>query len=266
MAFNVLRLKARMSTGDAIRRWLRQIERRYSPNTYVQYKMVLWRFADCAPRHIENLTVEHIENYLLSLKKQSNRTVNCHLIAIKSFCRTVSSWYGLKNPAAAIKKLPEVPPKQRVLTEEEYQKVLAVCKDDEADVIHFLTSTGLRSFEYANIKDGDISNRMLHVVGKGKKTRAIPLNRICQDIIKSGLIHLPKNELRNLCERLSRKAGIPIVGPHSYRHYFADSLRRKGVPIYTISKLLGHTSVKTTERYLHPTEEDLQGVTDCLDD
>jgi len=57
--------------------------------------------------------------------------------------------------------------------------------------------------------------------------------------------------VRDLLKRLAAKAGIDKrVHPHSLRHTFADELRRSGADVVTISKLLGHSSIAVTARYL----------------
>lgn len=61
---------------------------------------------------------------------------------------------------------------------------------------------------------------------------------------------------------VSERAGVPYVGFHGARHSLADVLRRDGVPVPTISMVLGHSSVAQTERYL--AGFDRQGVEDAL--
>lgn len=57
--------------------------------------------------------------------------------------------------------------------------------------------------------------------------------------------------VRLMLHRLARAAGVEKrVHPHALRHTFADELRRAGVDIVTISKLLGHSSIAVTDRYL----------------
>jgi site-specific recombinase XerD len=57
--------------------------------------------------------------------------------------------------------------------------------------------------------------------------------------------------VRNLLHRLAAEAGIEKrVHPHGLRHTFADELRSAGVDVVTISKLLGHSSISVTSRYL----------------
>jgi site-specific recombinase XerD len=57
--------------------------------------------------------------------------------------------------------------------------------------------------------------------------------------------------VRDLLHRLAGEAGIEKrVHPHGLRHTFADELRAAGVDVVTISKLLGHSSIAVTSRYL----------------
>jgi site-specific recombinase XerD len=67
--------------------------------------------------------------------------------------------------------------------------------------------------------------------------------------------------VRNLLHRLAADAGIEKrVHPHGLRHTFADELRAAGVDVVTISKLLGHSSIAVTSRYLDHLTND-QAVT-----
>lgn len=242
------------------------IELRLTPRTIGHYKMVIWRFAKFMPDDPGNLTVEHIENYLQSMKG-INRTINAHLTAIKSFGNYLES-NGLKNPAARIKMLKEDPPKQRWLTVDDVEKILAVCNTAEKKVILLLCHTGLRASELQGLYPNNISNGSIRLTGKGRKMRVIPLNTtarsVCNDInfLKS---YRKRNALYAMCKRLSTKAGVPAAGPHSFRRFFATSLIQKGVSIYHISKLLGHADVRTTEIYLACSGDELKGVTDVLD-
>jgi len=262
-----------MSTEEAIRQWLRQIRPSIAEHTYTLYSMVLWRFSSFAPARAKDLTVEHIENYLQSILDQfSNRTANAHLTAIKSFCRWFSAHYDLPNPASKVHMLPEAPPKQRVLTPDELQKVLAVCKPDESKVITFLANTGLRASEAQSLRSHHIHDHHIAVVGKGQKRRVVPVNKTVEACLDSQR-HInflrsyhTKNALYKLCMRLSERAKISPFGPHALRHYFATELMRRGVPVAKVSKILGHTSIRTTEQiYVHFVTNDLLGATDVLD-
>ena len=277
----LLQWRARMLFAEATTGWL-SYNRRYKPRTQIHYRMVIGQFAKFAPIYAADIKPEHIESYLEHvLEKYINRTANAHLTALKSFSRWLTEHYDLPNPCLKIKMLDEDPPKVRVLNDQEYQKVLAVCKLKERDVILFLAHTGLRSSEFQHFTWDNISHdrRFIKLIGKGRRLRLIPLNKTCQTILSkvsrkpnSTTMNLVKsykkrNSLYCLCKKLARHAGIPRFGPHALRHYFSTALYKKGVPVQFISACLGHADTRTTEKiYVHIwPPKDLLGVTDILD-
>ena len=270
-----------MLLAEATNRWL-IYNRRFKPRTQIHYKMVIGRFAKFAPVYAADIKAMHIENYVDTiLLKYKNRTGNAHLAVLKSFCRWLAEYYDLPNPSLKIKTLDEDPPEVRVLNDQEYQKVLTVCKPKERDVIRFLFNTGLRRSEFQQLTWSNISQdqRFIRLIGKGRRRRLVPLNKTCQTILNniprkpdSTTMNLVKSyeapdSLWRLCNKLARHAGIPRFGPHALRHYFATTLYRKGVPIQFISAILGHADTRTTEKiYIHLwPPKDLLGVTDVLD-
>jgi integrase len=274
-----------MTAPAVTRRWVRYNRHTHSHRTQENYKRIIWRFVHgYAPAELQDTTVEHIERYLDDILQHcSARTANSHLTAIKSFFRWLNERYDLPNPAARVKMLKESPPKQRVITHEEYQKVLAVCQNDEADVIQVLANTGLRIAELRSLTwenvDANEPPRYLSFLGKGSKLRLVPLNKTCQAILgkykrksnNSPMKFLESRRGRNtilfMCHRLAKAAGIPQFGPHALRHYAATRLYHKKVELSRISKVLGHASTRVTETiYIHWGLEDVIGVTDILDE
>lgn len=253
-------------TPTIISDWLRYIELRLTPRTVGHYRMVIWRFSKFLPDNLEYFAAENIENYLQSIKG-INRTRNAHLTAIKSFVNYLEV-HGLPNPAAKIKMLREDPPKQRWLTADEVDKILAVCSEDEKKIIKLLCHTGLRASELQALQPNNLTADSVQFTGKGRKMRTVPLNatsKSCVTNLNFLESYRKRNALYAMCKRLSVKAGVPIAGPHSYRRFFATSLIHKGVSIYHISKLLGHADVRTTEIYLSCSGDELKGITDVLD-
>jgi len=247
--------------------WLIHISRRHSHHTLISYEKVMRRLLDCTPQHYKNLTAEHIEQFLQAQRLSTN-SANTFLTAIKSFCRYCEEFHGLLNPAAKVKYAKRVPWKQRVLTEEELQKVLAVAKPNIKSVLIFLSHTGLRIGELRSLREGNISpdKRLLYIIGKGDKARNVPLN-------KTALEYLPRvlefsksyHNYYNIFCRLAHRVGIEKFGPHSLRHLYASRMA-KNVNLYLLSKSLGHKSVTITEQvYFHITATEIVGLSDCLD-
>ena len=132
---------------------------------------------------------------------------------------------------------------------------------------------------YAEIKWEHIdlnSNRIMVKDSKGGKSRAVyfkgSLKKVlkkyqkCFGFYKGAVIRgkcrrrITRASLQNLIRRVFVEAKIDRKGLsiHSLRHYYADRLRRKKVDLQTISILLGHSRIDTTEIYLHVSEEDLK--------
>jgi integrase/recombinase XerD len=139
-------------------------------------------------------------------------------------------------------------------------------------IINLLVDTGCRIDEILKLRtDGvDLDGLVFTVMGKGSRPRRVPFSpelrkvifrymQARQDEIRGGYLFgtrtgLPFSyqnfyrHMRALCKRL--KIQGPRVSPHSLRHFFAVSYIRNGGNIYNLSRILGHTSVKTTEIYL----------------
>ena len=177
------------------------------------------------------------------------------------------------------------------LTEDEVQAILRVPdrrtlqgKRDYA-ILLILLSTGLRKAEICNLHVRDIktyrNQPVLDVIGKGQKFRRIPLkietftaikqywkagkngadpdHPIFYTLGKHGphrVVPLSRRSVDYLVKQVSRKALIKKrVSPHVMRHTFATHLLDAGVDLRTVQSLLGHAHIRTTERYLHSTDD-----------
>ena len=177
------------------------------------------------------------------------------------------------------------------LTEEEAQAILRVSdrrtlqgKRDYAILLTLLT-TGLRKAEICNLKVGDLktyrNQAVVDVIGKGKKFRRIPLKSetllAIQDYLKvNGNGTAPEHPLFNtlgkhgpyekkgltpkavdcLVKSIAEKALIrKRIHPHVIRHTFATTLLDNGNDLRTVQALMGHSHIRTTERYLHSTDD-----------
>jgi integrase/recombinase XerC len=131
-------------------------------------------------------------------------------------------------------------------------------------------SSGLRVSETSgvNLNDFEEDMQFLRVLGKGSKTRLVPIGRFAKQAIQNWLIEREKIQLSsdalfvNLkggrittrsiqlrLKRLALKQGLPPVYPHMLRHSFATHMLESGGDLRTIQELLGHTSLSTTQIY-----------------
>lgn len=177
------------------------------------------------------------------------------------------------------------------LTEEEAQAIPRVPdrrtlqgKRDYAILLTLLT-TGLRKAEICNLKVGDLktyrNQAVVDVIGKGKKFRRIPLKAetllAIQDYLKvNGNGNDPEHPLFQtlgkhgpyqereltpkavdcLVKSVAKRALIrKRIHPHVIRHTFAITLLDKGNDLRTVQALMGHSHIRTTERYLHSTDD-----------
>tara|TARA_B100001964_G_C13929193_1_gene463743 strand:+ start:53 stop:643 length:591 start_codon:yes stop_codon:yes gene_type:complete len=176
------------------------------------------------------------------------------------------------------------------LTYEEIQALLKMPdmrtlegKRDYSILLTMLT-TGLRKAELCNLKGKDIKTYrnqiVIDVIGKGKRHRRIGLKhsvyKAIQAYTKTHGNKSPDHVIfytlgkHGLCkvEPLSHKAVDCIikkysrmallkkrVSPHTLRHTFATSLLDAGVDLKTVQELMGHSHIRTTERYLHSNDD-----------
>lgn len=143
--------------------------------------------------------------------------------------------------------------------------------------------TGLRIQELLNLsrQDVDLDNLILRVKGKGNKHRLVPISIELRKVLfrylskhqhprifatRSGTALTVRNSQRDfkvMCGKLKIE-GVRTSW-HTLRHTFAVNYLRKGGNLYYLQRILGHSSITTTERYLRSLGiEDLQKVHDGL--
>jgi len=258
------------SLSVVVDNYLRHIKK-HTPRTQQHYRMVIRHFLESLPKsviRIHQLEVAHIQEYLYQLRDRGviNRTLNAHLIPLKSLCRYVSERFSIPNVASKIKLLKEDPPQSRFLTKEEYYKLLALATPLAKYRLIFLANTGLRASEFSQLSPNCLNPQAttITITGKGRRKRTIPLNKTAKSVI-TYIEPATKNALYLQFSRLARKAGIEKFGPHALRHYCATQLLLNNVPAATVSKIMG-VSIRVIEKhYSHILTDDIANATDVLD-
>ena len=208
----------------------------------------------------------------------SPTTIALEIRTLKSFFNHQIK-YGLieKNPTAGI-KLPKVQKKTiRFLNQDEVEALLEAVDDpDYHDLFVTYLNTGARRIELLEIsftwKDVDIKGKRIHLSGKGS-SRYVPMNNVVLGILtrrkKSGIrvpFPMDYHYLYKKFKQYAETAEIENVTLHDLRKTFGSMLIGKGVDIYRVSKLLGHSSVTVTEsHYVDILDRDLADTVKKLD-
>jgi integrase/recombinase XerC len=180
-----------------------------------------------------------------------------------------SSPFELINSPKSPNHLPNI------LSPEEVSQLLNFKPKNSQDkrdfaIIELIYSSGLRVSEAvnSNLSDFEDNNKFLRVIGKGSKTRLVPVGRFAQNAIKEWIyerkkiltsddalfVNLRGNRIstRSVQERIKNialKQGLPPVNPHMLRHSFATHLLESSGDLRSIQELLGHSSLSTTQIY-----------------
>lgn len=258
--------------------------RNYSPKTIKQYTLCVRHFARYFNKGPELLGPKEIKQYLLYLidEKQCSwshyRQTVCGLRFL--YAKVLGhEWMTEHIPFPRRER-----PLPSFLTPEEMQVVLdAVSNPKHRMMLETLYATGVRCGELVRLRLEDIDSKRKVVVvrnGKGQKERLTLLSEMLLHKLrnyyrqyrpkewlfegKSG--HAKEAVPQKACNRAERDSGVgKSVTPHAIRHSFATALLERGVDLVTISNLLGHSRIKTTELYTHVTLKKIQQTPSPLD-
>jgi integrase/recombinase XerD len=237
---------------------------------------------------IEQITSRVLKNYLSMCKteKGNNPTsINTKRKQFRAFFNFLVQ-EGLldENPTDSIKRVRE-DIRIKTFTDDEVKQILSYLrrikrKEDSFYAVRnytiFLTliGTGLRASELTSLKwnNVDLKNRTIKVFGKMRREESVPLSErlvgelsywkdYCMqtfgELSQSVFVNhknepLTVNALKLWFKRLAQKMNFPETrcSAHSCRHYFAKTWIQNGGDISTLAKVLRHSSIKTTEKYL----------------
>ena len=212
------------------------------------------------------------------LYSQNNKpkSIQRHLSSAKGFFRFLkknnlisSSPFELVTAPKSSHTLPDV------LSPEDVEQLLSFKPSNTIEIrdmaiVELMYSSGLRVSETVNINISDFEENMsfLRVIGKGSKTRLVPMGRFAINAINYWLNEREKIlnntdalflnskgsrlSVRSIQLRLKKmaiKQGLPPVHPHMLRHSFATHMLESSGDLRTIQELLGHSSLSTTQIY-----------------
>jgi site-specific recombinase XerD len=267
--------------------YLQELELRgYSPHTCNCYVRCVRAFVSHFQRSPEELGTEHIRSYLHYLARErqlSQGAINQAYSALKILYETTLErpWDTLRLPRG--KKPKQLPV---VLSQDELERLFAaVSYLKHRALLVTIYSAGLRVSEATHLKVSDIdSSRMLIRVrqGKGRKDRYTLLAQRTLPLLRAyWRKHHPHDWLFPgrpddqpiqaqtarlvFHQALQRAKIIKPASPHTLRHSFATHLLEQGIDLCHIQHLMGHTSIRTTVRYIHVSQRHISQVNSPLD-
>ena len=274
-----------------------QSEKRYSNHTLMAYTRDLECFSSFLKEKYEmedllSVDSETVRSYIIYLKEDElkNRSINRKISALRSFYN-----YCLREkkivvtPLSGVKSMKQPKELAKFVPEHDIKKMCFEQNDDfvvrrDEVVFEILYQTGMRQAELRAVRDEDInkSAKTIKVHGKRNKDRIVPIgdgllqiidyyttvrNRQFPERDNASLIVDNKGKeatprfiyslIHNLLKDVTT---IEQKSPHVLRHTFATHLLNRGADIRAIQKLLGHSSLNSTQIYTHNTIDKLKDV------
>lgn len=236
-----------------------------------------------SPEHLGDEEIRGYLHYILKERKASQSAMNQAYSALKFFYeRTLQrQWNGSKIPRSKLpKKLPVV------LSQDEVQRIFSATKNlKHLAAFMIIYSGGLRVGEAVKLKLSDIDSERMSIricQGKGAKDRYTVLGERTLEVIREYWhAYHPQNWLfpgekagnylsvssiqRAFRGSLSRAGISKKASVHTLRHSFATHLLERGIDLYFIQRLLGHTSSKTTSIYIHVARKNVARIKSPID-
>ena len=285
-----------MTAREALALWLEHMthERRSSPRTLEAYGFAASRYIGFLEQHraeaislstLGEVSAGEIRAWLAHLRQGdrplSPRSLSQALSAIRTFHGFLDRRLNAPNSAIALVRGPKVRPgAPRPVTEDQARGMIAEpgldpdredweAARDEA-VLTLLYGCGLRISEALSLKRSDAPlPDSLRILGKGSKTRIVPVLPAVREAIEAYLVEVPfaiapdeplfrakrggplsPRHVQATVQNLRGRLGLPASAtPHALRHSFATHLLGAGADLRSIQELLGHASLSTTQRY-----------------
>ncbi len=232
---------------------------------------------------LEEITPHMIEQYrnerLTSVRKSS---ANRETALLKVMFNLAIDWgYASENPVLKVRQFSEKGnAKERVLSEEEETRLLAAAAPHLKPIILVLLNTGARRNEILTLRWSavDLKQRTIRLTRlKSGQNPIVPLNERAAEVLTALRTKAtgeyvfvgPKSErlttIRTAFKNACRRAEIIGLRLHDLRHTFASRLVKAHVDIITVQSLLGHMSVRTTQRYTHTHEDQRRAAVAALE-
>jgi len=287
--------------AEAIDRFILYLatERGLSENYQLSTRRSLEDFADWAsnrkqPFSPDKTELAELTKYLASEKERGLAPASMKLIvvALKIFFRFLKMRSMTEKDPAELLTLPRLTRfLPETLNQVQVNRLLEVNIQGrpfplrDRAILELFYASGLRISELtgARLENLNLQDRIIRVVGKGSKTRLVPIGRIACDAIDQYLtrerVHLVGRKTGNeiflsrhgkklttqrvwqIIKEIAASAGFDTnVYPHLLRHSFATHLLANGADLRVIQELLGHADISTTQIYTHVDQSHLKAI------
>jgi len=285
-----------MKLSEAVNKFLEDLEsiKRYSKNTITAYTSDLDQFKNYCDEYkkekLDQITEKFIKTFLMQMSElgKSKKSIARNLASIRGLFKfAYSNNIIYSNPTLNISN----PKSQKILPEiineraiEELYKNIDKNEEDSnlvKCIIEILYGCALRVSELCNlnVSDVDLKRDTIRVIGKGNKTRIVPIGSKSKVVIeeynlksKQGnpndpfLVNKNKKRIyprmvhRLVNKYLSQVTDIKKKSPHIFRHSAATHMLDRGADLRAVKELLGHENLSTTQIYTHVSVERLKST------
>ena len=261
-----------------------------SPRTIKSYQnsnnlMIQWLIDNQNIADIEQVKPTDLKAYIFyKFDNNAKETyINGIIKNMRAFFKyAVENEYIANNPVLKIKWAKESKPLIKTFTNEQAVQLSNAfsnanyLESRNKTIIIMLLETGIRNNELCILKDISISDSVLTIFGKGNKERQVGIspilqkqlityNRIKKAYFSDKTIHhdalflsrtgrkCTVETIENIMNEAGKRIGIDDnirCSPHTCRHFYAQTMVKNGIDIYSLSRLLGHGNISKTQRYL----------------
>lgn len=247
--------------------------------------MIQWLNDNRSIKDIEQVKTADLKAYIFyKLDNNAKDTyINGIIKQMRAFFKyAVDNEYIAKNPILNIKWARESKPLIKTFTDKQAKQLSDAftntnyIESRNKTIVIMLLDTGIRANELCILSDNSISGNVLTIFGKGNKERQVGISPLLQKqlmvytrmkrmyfedkIIHNDSFFLSRtgqkctvNTIENIMTKSGKRIGIDDnirCSPHTCRHFYAQTMVKNGIDIYSLSRLLGHGNISITQRYL----------------